>query len=75
MDFIALLSQMPIEVGSAESDSVFHDTLSLARQYRLSSHGASYLEPAIRKGLPIASLDKVIIRAAESIQIEIIDLI
>lgn len=69
--FIALLSQLPIEVGQSEPQRVFHDTLPLARQHKLSSYDASYIELAIRKGLPIASLDKAIIRAANSIQIEI----
>ena len=70
--FIALLSQLPIEVEPTDSDRVFHDTLSLARQYQLSSYDASYLEMAIRKGMPIATLDKAIIRAAKRIQVEII---
>ena len=71
--FIALLSQLPIEVEPTESDRVFHETLALARQYLLSSYDASYLELAIRKGLPIASQDKAIIRAAKSIQLEIFE--
>lgn len=62
--FVALLSQLPIKVEPTESERVFHDILSLARQYKLSSYDASYLELAIRKGLPIASLDKAIVRAA-----------
>jgi predicted nucleic acid-binding protein len=70
--FIALLSQLPIEVGQSEPDRVFHDTLSLARQHKLSSYDASYLALAIRMGLPIASLDKAIIRAAKNIKIGIL---
>lgn len=70
--FIALLSQLPIEVESVEAKWVFHETLALARQYSLSSYGASYLELSIRKGLPIATQDKAILRAAKNIQIEIL---
>ncbi len=70
--FIALLSQLPIEVGPAESDRIFHDTLSMARQYRLSSYDASYLDIAIRKGTPIATLNKAIIRAAKDLKVQII---
>lgn len=70
--FIALLSQLPIEVVQSEPGRVFYDTLSLARQHKLSSYDASYLELAIRKGLPIASSDKAIIRAAKSIKIAIV---
>jgi predicted nucleic acid-binding protein len=67
--FIALLSQLPIKVEPTESERAFHDILSLARQYQLSSYDASYLELAIRKGLPIASLDKAIARAAIDMKI------
>lgn len=71
--FISLLSQMPIEVEQGELERVFHDTMSLAREHGLTSYDASYLELAIRKGLPIASLDKAIKRAAKNIQLELID--
>lgn len=71
--FIALLSQLPITVEPTEPDRIFHETFALARQYLLSSYDASYLELAIRKGLPIASQDKAIIRAAKSIQLEIFE--
>jgi predicted nucleic acid-binding protein len=67
--FIALLSQLPIQVEPTESDRVFHDILPLARQYQLSSYDASYLELAIRKGLPIATLDKAMVRAAVDMEI------
>ena len=70
--FTALLSQLPIEVEPSDTDTIFHETISLARQYMLSSYDASYIELAIRKGLPIATQDKAIIRAAKKIQIEII---
>lgn len=70
--FIALLSQLPIEVVQSEPGRVFHDILSLARQHKPSSYDASYLELAIRKGLPIASSDKAIIRASQSIKIAIV---
>ena len=69
--FIALLSQLPIEVVPSVSDAVFHEILALAREHSLSSYDASYLDLAIRKGLPIASQDKAILRAAKSIQLDI----
>ena len=69
--FIAMLSQLPIVVDSNEPKRVFHDVLSLARQYKLTSYDASYIELAIRKGLPIASLDKAILKAAKDIQVPI----
>jgi predicted nucleic acid-binding protein len=70
--FIALLSQLPIEVGQSDPNIVLHETLALALQHKLSSYDASYLELAIRKGLPIASLDIAIIRAAKKTKIDIL---
>ena len=67
--FIALLSQLPIKVEPEEPERVFHNTLNLARKYNLSSYDASYIELAIRKGVPIASADKAILRAAQELNI------
>jgi predicted nucleic acid-binding protein len=66
--FIALISALPIVVESAPPFRIFHDTLPLARKHRLSSYDASYLELAIHKNIPIATLDEAIIRAAKSIK-------
>ena len=70
--FVALLSQLPIVVEKTNSETVFHDTMSLARSYMLSSYDSSYLELAIRRGLPFASLDKALIRAAKDLKVQII---
>ncbi len=44
------------------------DTLQIARRFRLSTYDASYLELALREGLPLATNDdelkKALIRAA-----------
>ena len=69
--FIALLSQLPIVVDLIEPERVFHDVISIARQHKLSSYDGAYIELAIRKGLPIASLDKAVLKAAKDIQIPI----
>jgi len=39
--------------------------LALARRYGLSSYDASYLELALRRSLPLASLDKDLMKAAQ----------
>ena len=64
--FIALISALPIIVESTSPFQIFYNTLPLARKYQLSSYDASYLELAIHKKLPIATLDKAIIRAVGS---------
>lgn len=69
--FIAMLSQLPIVVDPTGPERVFHDIISLARQYKLTSYDASYVELAIRKDLPIASLDNAILKAAKDIRLQI----
>ena len=48
-----------------ESDQAFSRTLSLSRAYNLSSYDAAYLELAIREGLPLATLDGDLRKAAQ----------
>lgn len=42
------------------------EVLDLARQYALTTYDAAYLELARRRCLPLATLDKALIRAAQS---------
>ena len=55
--FIGLLDDMGISVDTRTAERALKDTLQLARRYQLSSYDASYLELALRKGLPLATLD------------------
>jgi predicted nucleic acid-binding protein len=57
-EFIQILERMNIQVDNATYSKALTDTLQLARRYNLSSYDASYLELALRKGLPLATLDK-----------------
>lgn len=43
----------------------FSDTLQLARRYTLSAYDASYLELALRLGMPLATLDEDLQKAAK----------
>ena len=55
--FIGLLEDMGIRVDTRTAERALKDTLQLARRFKLSSYGASYLELALREGLPLATLD------------------
>jgi predicted nucleic acid-binding protein len=48
----------------------WHDTMHLARAHNLSVYDASYLELALRRGLPLASLDDHLKEAAAAIGVE-----
>lgn len=67
--FIAQLENLPIHTDPLTAHQVFSRTLNLARAYKLSSYDASYLELAIREGLPMATLDKNLIKAAHKADI------
>jgi predicted nucleic acid-binding protein len=55
--FIGLLNDMRIRVDPSTAERALGDTLQLARRFKLSSYDASYLELALREGLPLATLD------------------
>jgi len=69
--FIAQLENLPIHVDSQTANQSFSRIMTLAREYKLSSYDASYLELAIREGLPIASLDKNLLKAAKKANVPI----
>ena len=55
--FIGLLKEMTILTDTHTAERALGDTLQLARRFKLSSYDASYLELALREGLPLATLD------------------
>ncbi len=69
--FISQLDNLPILVDPNTSQQAFSRIIALARIYNLSSYDASYLELAIRTGLPLATLDKQLINAAKKSAIPI----
>ena len=64
--FIALLGRLNIVTDQATATHALGDTLNLARRYKLSAYDAAYLELALRKGLPLATLDADLARAAST---------
>ena len=63
--FIELLSAQPISVDPETPEKAFGDTLALARDCGLSAYDASYLELAMRHGIPLATGDQSLRKAAE----------
>jgi len=62
--FVALLDGLDIAVDPGTAQRAMHDTLDLARQFRLTAYDAAYLELALREGLPLATLDEALQVAA-----------
>ncbi len=64
--FLEMLAAVRISPDSATFPRALVETLSLARRYRISSYDASYLELALRLGLPLATLDRDLLKAARN---------
>ena len=62
--FLEMLEGVAISADSATFSKALSDTLQIARRYRLSAYDASYLELAMREGLPLATLDEDLHKAA-----------
>tara|TARA_Y100000031_G_C8047295_1_gene304504 strand:+ start:166 stop:588 length:423 start_codon:yes stop_codon:yes gene_type:complete len=69
--FLTLLSQLPIAIQQDAPDKVMNEILALARANNLSSYDAAYLDLAMRKGVPLATLDKKLKRAAKKMDVPI----
>ncbi|MBF8258810.1 MAG: PilT protein domain protein [Actinobacteria bacterium] len=63
--FVELLQALPIAVDDVSAARVWDGVLSLAREQQLSAYDAAYLELAMREGLPIATLDAALRKAAK----------
>lgn len=63
--FIKRLVVMNIEVDASTFEHALSDTLQLARTYKLSAYDASYLELALRRDIPLATLDENLQKAAK----------
>jgi len=70
--FVALLADLPIIVEQESPERMIKEIFALARKHKLSSYDASYLDLAMRKGLPIASLDKNLLAAAKKSKVPIL---
>jgi len=65
--FLALLGTFPIAVDDETVARAWVETMHLARTHNLSSYDASYLELAMRLGLPLATLDGKLKSAATAV--------
>ena len=69
--FISQLESLPLHIDPLTSHQSFNRILALSRIYKLSSYDAAYLELAIRQGLPLATLDKTLKKAAKKADVVI----
>lgn len=62
--FLARLLVYNISIDEATTSQAWNKTLDLALLHKLSTYDACYLELALRRNLPLATLDTELIRAA-----------
>jgi len=63
--FLSTLALYDIEVDHATMTAAWSSTLALAESHGLTAYDAAYLELALRRGLPLASLDEPLRRAMQ----------
>ncbi|MBI4386730.1 MAG: type II toxin-antitoxin system VapC family toxin [Elusimicrobia bacterium] len=61
---LELYNHLPIQTDTSYSSALSWRYFILAREYGLTAYDGSYLELAERKGLPLASFDERLIKAA-----------
>lgn len=66
------LACVPIEVDAETASRSWRDSLELARTEALTLYDAAYLELALRRNIPLASLDKQLISAALRLGVELL---
>ena|ERR1700730_3765713 len=70
--FIELITDLNIQINSETSDRALHEVLSLAYAEKLTTYDASYLELAMRKGLPLATKDMQLSKVANRLGVELL---
>ena len=70
--FLRELEDLPKQVEQHSADQALGRTLALARQYKLSTYDACYLELSERMGLPLATLDADLKKAAKKAGVELV---
>jgi predicted nucleic acid-binding protein len=71
-EFIALIGGLPIVVDEQTPNRALSTVLDVARSERLSSYDASYLELAMRRGVPLATKDGDLARAARRMGVSLL---
>jgi predicted nucleic acid-binding protein len=69
--WLRFLSALPIAVDGETPLRAFDHILNLARNLGLTTYDAAYLELAIRRGLPLATLDHDLEKAAQAVGVTI----
>lgn len=68
----AFLADLPITIDTDGLSHAFQSVPALGRAHQLTSYDAAYLELAMRSGLPLATLDDDLARAANAVGVPLL---
>ncbi len=68
---LGLIADLPISVDQETTARAWRETLSLAREEKLTTYEAAYLELALRRGLPLMTRDGELAGAAKRLGIAV----
>jgi predicted nucleic acid-binding protein len=71
INWTGILASLPIVIDGETNAHARSGTLSLARGHNLTAYDAAYLELAIRRSLPTATIDRKLKTAAEAVGVAI----
>ena len=69
--FVGLLRALPIVVDVETTTRAWSDVMNLARGQKLSTYDAAYLELAMRRGIPLATIDDDLKKAAKLVGVSL----
>jgi predicted nucleic acid-binding protein len=72
MHFLQLLEEINIQIDDNNSLRFFHEIISLAHSSGLTTYDATYLELAMRLGLPLATRDKQLATVAKQLGVKLL---
>lgn len=70
--FLSLLDVLSIEIDSQTDRRAYTNTLTIAREHKLTSYDAAYLDLALSRGLALATLDKELRSAAKRLGVKLL---
>ena len=71
-EFIQQLTKFDLEIDPEPPERAFGDVLPLCRKHRLTSYDATYLDLAVRRKLPLATLDEPLRKAAKKLGVKLL---
>ena len=71
-EFVSLLEKLDIEIDQGRPGGAFSTLLPLCRANGLTSYDAVYLDLAVRRSLPLASLDDELRRGAKALGVKLL---